>query len=160
MVSTPPLADPAVVAAESGGRLAVRISNSMRPYIAAALCDYTRAMRELPTSRFRTKEDMQACLDVVDAFRDRLDRATGPVTLSGPQQLICDLVKAATRTATDDLDSRVEKAAGGEPGRDPWMQIQLKPKTHKRLRIEASAAATLIEAWAACDALRDTTDPL
>jgi hypothetical protein len=157
MVSTPPSAESAMVVIESGGRLGLCVSIAIRPYVTAALRDYELILDEPSTARFRAKEDLRACLDIVDTLRTRLERTTGPVILSGPQQLICDMVAAATRTATDDLDTRVEKAAGGRPGRAPGMQLKLGPGAYSRLRTEAAAAATLVEAWAACDAMRDST---
>ena len=154
MVSTPPRAEPTMVVVESGGRLSLWVSIAMRPYIAAAVRDYKLILDEPLTARFRTKEDLRTSLEAVDTFRTRLDRTTGPVTLCGPGLLVCDIAKAATRTATDNLDTCVEKAAGGRPGLEPGTQEKLEPETYRRLRNEAAAAATLIEAWAACDAMR------
>jgi hypothetical protein len=154
MVLTPPRPEPTMVVVESGGRLGLWVSMTMRPYVATAVRDYKLILDEPLTARFRAKDDLRACLDAVHDLRTQLEHTTGPVTLTGPEQLICDIAKAATRTATDDLDTRVEKAAGGQPGLEPGTQEKLEPETYRRLRNEAAAAATLIEAWAACDAMR------
>jgi hypothetical protein len=131
------------------GDLGVQIHEDARALVEATLKARSTAITEsiachaLGNERRRLGRDLLQ----VNALQRELDRAPGPVELSGPVSLIVDLVRDTATQATYDLDSLVEGiAVSSSP---------LSEQARAELRACMEATKACIDVLIACELDRD-----
>ncbi|HYI99173.1 MAG TPA: hypothetical protein VEX36_05770 [Thermoleophilaceae bacterium] len=134
-----------MVVAEGEGGVRLRVEDITRPFILQAAGTVIEvidlALAESPSAK--EDGDRRARLAATKRLQHELQRTTGPTYLLGPERVMVDVIREATRTATDCLDMHVASRAG-----DPR---PLDRDSAERLRVKARAASALIEAWIACE---------
>lgn len=133
-------------AAAEGGRLisapvglAARtpVTNALR-----VLADMARDELAFPPPDPATRQRLRARLAAIDVMHDQLD-AAGPVQLTGPEELVAAVVRAAASQAAYEFDAAVEGIAGRL---DP-----IDGDGADRLMLLLATAAGAVETLVACE---------
>jgi hypothetical protein len=136
------------VVAGGQGELVAWIGEATRDLVGATLDAHLAAatdglaFEETAVARQRR----HSMLADIAALRGQFDGTAGPVTLSGPEALVADVIRDTAAQATHDLDSFVEEATiGPEPLTDPLIA---------ELRSRAGVVSACVEALIACESNR------
>ena len=134
-----------MVVAEGEGDASLRVEDVTRPFILQAIVAVIEALDEALTDAPSPREDGDRRARRAESHRlqHEIEGTTGPLYLSGPQRVMSDVVREATRSATYALDTHVESRAG--------VPRPLERGSAQKLRGKARAASALIDAWIACE---------
>jgi hypothetical protein len=140
--------DRVTVVAAGQGELSARIGETTRDLVGGTLDAHLAAATDglvyETTDPGRQRRHRE--LAEIVALKHQLDETAGPVTLSGPEALVSEVVRDTVAQATHDLDSFVEKKTAG-PARLSEHEIA-------DLRLKARAADACIETLIACESSR------
>lgn len=137
-------------AAEAGGKLEIQITESARELVVDALDVLAVVMEEsVAHARADELELAQSRLAQARALREQLADAEGPVEVSGEEDLMVDVARAAASHGAYELDALLEELAG--------THVPLTYHAVAQLRVRMAAASSTVETLIACEAQRDAT---
>lgn len=136
------------VVAKGEGELTTLVSEDARPVVLEALTDYAEVTRDALAHEDGADEQerLQKRLHHFEDLRLQIERTTGQSQLTGPEQLVAAVVKAAASIATHELDTIV---SGLTTAPDP-----LDADGHADLRDRAALVAGCVETLLACEGSR------
>ena len=136
------------VVAKGEGELTTLVSEGARPLVLEALGDYVEVTRDALAHDDGADEHerLQQRLHSFEDLRLQIERTTGQAQLTGPEQLVAAVVKAAASIATHELDTVV---SGLTTTPEP-----LDVHGRNDLRDRAALVAGCVETLIACEGSR------
>jgi len=136
------------VIAKGEGELTTLVSETARPVVMEALSDYLGVTEDSLDHARSDKERnrLQDRRELIESLRRQLDGTTGQLHLTGPEELVTAVVKAATSIATHDLDGIVSSLT--------TQSAPLDVEGREDLRARATLATSCVETLISCEGSR------
>jgi hypothetical protein len=136
------------VVAKGEGELTTLVSDGARPVVLEALTDYAEVTRDALAHEDGAdeRERLERRLQAFEELRLQIERTTGQAQLTGPEQLVAAVVRAAASIATHELDTVVSGLTA--------MPEPLDANGHADLRDRAALVTGCVDTLLACEGSR------